>query len=1142
MNTLTKDKWKNFKPDGKLFEELIQELLGAMYPNTDFSHTLWTHDGGKDFEGGFPFLAEEIKVWAECKYHKEPLPIQEVTMTLYMAYIESAASILFFSYSPVNREFQKYIDLYKKKSNKIIKIYADNALEDLLIKYRNDYNFESYFGPLETTEPIKTHKVSYKYWIHTSTKRNGMKLYLNDTITLEFSAMNSSPEPISLEIQLCYPKAGNCFQILNKELVKQDLKCSLIVPSYGITGMTIELRVEKYQPILKLPFIKVKCGEERKTLRINKTLECQWLAETSMIGEKYEKVLKDWKDSLNTLQNHFGVVVGQSGTGKSRLIKEIGLAAIYEGYRMIAFDADKTHSLTALYFFRKLVSEIEDIPCTFNISHKKITYIYECLKGKTSEYNLIFQILSDDSLNFYAIKDKLISYLIYTLNNKDYMLIFDNIQFYDEIILEILQCVTESLDLHSRSKLLFASNLDYTYKDTKAEQLIRKIEWLAYHTPKKYLYHKVTGFKEKEAREYISNCLYYNDKSKDYDNFAYTSVISEIVQVYGTNPLFLQNYLLFLLQEDIIARTDTSAFYIIDCVKFKASITKIPTKLLKLLSFREKALIEHIIKCYGDESDTHLKRYRLFVTFLAFAKWMPAKMIYKLTSISNNLIQEMMYIGLLKTNAEGFYGFYHQQIELYYKKFYPYTELTEDELKLYISTALKEYNRTLYLETIFLAQYAIHEVKSNIFRKITGNILIQKIDYSRTYEICKAVSVLLDNGIYKVPQHTYISLYECMTNICVNRVGLLMTEEIYKSIYEHFCHAYSDFVKNLSEIMHILQEYVRALLSLHKAKESLQKCNCVLEVVEQHFQMHKDYVPILIELNYLQIYAYNLLNDHESALAISDLCIELSKKTDTKKYLIQSWFTKGDIYYTYRSSYYYKAQIVDCWNTAWKIYQNPENNPLPVFVDIAFYLNLLIRKTLVMLFEDDKNGAYQNSKELASYFDRTKMMYFEIKIRQLYVMTFLYFSKGDVIDEKNYGKLESLLKKCIDICAVYGNETLYLDCFHLLAILQRCYGSQSFSQDNYKKSFAIAQHILENQASLERWSYFLFDLVIAMRKNNAEYDIPPRIWHLIQDDELSACLHKLVVSRKENFEDYLEDETPISIPYHPEKHIYFPKI
>ena len=113
MQVLTDERWKKFKSDGKLFEELICELLSAMYPNADFSHTSWSHDGGKDFEYGFPFFDEKLKVWAECKYHQKALPIHDVSMTLFMAYVESASVVLFFSYSPVNSEFQKYIDLYK---------------------------------------------------------------------------------------------------------------------------------------------------------------------------------------------------------------------------------------------------------------------------------------------------------------------------------------------------------------------------------------------------------------------------------------------------------------------------------------------------------------------------------------------------------------------------------------------------------------------------------------------------------------------------------------------------------------------------------------------------------------------------------------------------------------------------------------------------------------------------------------------------------------------------------------------------------------------------------------------------------------------------------------------------------------------
>lgn len=1149
MNILTKDKWARFKSDGRLFEKLIHDLLCAMYPKADFTHTSWSHDGGKDFEYGFPFLDEEVKIWAECKYHKDSLPIHEVSMTLCMAYIESAFSILFFSYSPVNSEFQKYIDLYKKKSNKIIKIYADSSLETLLIRYRNDFDFESYFGEIKTVVPIENNKVSYKYWLHTSAVRKDsqMILYLNDIIVLEFSAMNLCSESVTFELQLHYPDSGNCFQILDKQFASQNLTCVLTVPPHGICGKTINLSVQKYQPVLKLPYLNIKCNGTSRKLSIDKKLECRWLAETLLIGKEYKKIQKKWQASLNGLHSSFGVIVGRSGTGKSRLIQEIELMALYEGYQTICFDADKTHSLTALYFFRKLISTIEDIPFSLNLSRKTSKYIYEYFEERAAENDFIFQILSNDTIDFHIIKDKLIAYLVVILNTKKYLLILDNIQYYDEMILDVLQSVIESQDLKSKARLLFAANLDFTFKDTTAEQFIKNFEWKAYHNPKQYFYDEVKGFTDKEAQEYLRKCLYYNPKSKDYDNFPYASSISQIVKNYGTNPFFLQNYMLYLLQKGIIDRTETSSFYIVDCSMFQTSLKKIPEKLLDLLSDREEALVNHIIKDdYLLAPDVLQKKYRLFVTYLAFARWLPIKVIHKLTGIPHGIIQEMMQAGFLKMNSDGFYGFYHQQIESYFHNRYHYAKLSEDELRSYIDITMKEYDRSLYLESIFLAQYELNQVQPRIFNKIIANVLVQQVDYCRSYEICKAVSVLLHNESFKVQRQIYTKLYQNITIMCLNRSGLHNTEKIYEDVYEYFCFAYSEFSDVLAEVMNILRAYIRAMINMHKPKESLQKNKYILDIMKLHFQKDKNYTILQIELYYLQIHAYNILSDLNKALEISDICIDKSKKAQNNKYIIQSCFVKGDIYYTYKLSYSYKDQIINNWNAAWEFYQNLKDSEQLFYSDLAFHLELLMRKTLAMLFNAksgtcQEDGLYEIITELASYFDKTNMMYYEIKIRLLYIVISLCMTDDKI--ECDYNYLEMLLKRCIDICAVYGNETLYLDCFHLLAILQKNCGHQFFAQDNYKKCFAILQRILEQQISLEHWSYFLFDMVIAMRENNEERTMPPHIWDLIETDSgLSEKLHRLATIRKDAFQDYLDALTPVSLPYDPDTHTYFPKI
>ena len=133
------------------------------------------------------------------------------------------------------------------------------------------------------------------------------------------------------------------------------------------------------------------------------------------------------------------------------------------------------------------------------------------------------------------------------------------------------------------------------------------------------------------------------------------------------------------------------------------------------------------------------------------------------------------------------------------------------------------------------------------------------------------------------------------------------------------------------------------------------------------------------------------------------------------------------------------------------------------------------------------------------------------------------------------------MKESIDLCALYGNDTLYLDCFHTLAILQRYSGKHDLAMDSYKKTYIVFEHIFENN-KLDHWTYLLFDMAISIKSLHYEFCLPPKIWLQIASLFLSTKLRQLLEISNDAIEEYIETEEPISLPFLEEGHIYFPKI
>lgn len=57
-------KWKG--SNGQAFEGLVGELLKQMYPNYNFKHTEYSHDGGKDFYAMGENNTSDT-IWVEAK-------------------------------------------------------------------------------------------------------------------------------------------------------------------------------------------------------------------------------------------------------------------------------------------------------------------------------------------------------------------------------------------------------------------------------------------------------------------------------------------------------------------------------------------------------------------------------------------------------------------------------------------------------------------------------------------------------------------------------------------------------------------------------------------------------------------------------------------------------------------------------------------------------------------------------------------------------------------------------------------------------------------------------------------------------------------------------------------------------------------
>lgn len=131
---VTKDGKKKIVKDGKKFEDLIKRILDLEYGENRWKPTSTTWDGSRDFE----YYEQDSYKWAECKNYSANISLNVISNTLVMAMIDFADEILIFSYSKIKRPALKKLIQFADISQKSLKIFADDSLEEIILVHIAD--------------------------------------------------------------------------------------------------------------------------------------------------------------------------------------------------------------------------------------------------------------------------------------------------------------------------------------------------------------------------------------------------------------------------------------------------------------------------------------------------------------------------------------------------------------------------------------------------------------------------------------------------------------------------------------------------------------------------------------------------------------------------------------------------------------------------------------------------------------------------------------------------------------------------------------------------------------------------------------------------------------------------------------------
>lgn len=944
MRVLTSKYWNNFKKtkvdksgkkkrvrDGKKFEELVQRILDLEYGPNRWKPTGESWDGSRDFE----WRTSHSYKWAECKNYENRISLNVLSNTLIMAMIDFADEILIFSYSKIKQPVLKKILQFADVSEKKIKIYADESLEEIILHYFSDlqsdffpsacsmgFNLEHlqpYISCQIIPDPIVAYTMNSDLGIM---EKSPSIINFDTTLCLSIFICNRTYQKTAIDIRIEWEKKD--FYILNSRM-KDYTKFYL--EANATTVKKIYFKVQKFNPNLHFPTVHIFCDSKEKIFSFGR-VKCSWIGDCTLQGSSYRKIVDNFKTRVLNPPFFYALnIYGTSGVGKTRLLSECENIALGYGFRVIRFNTNfqnkKDYNVNNIIM--EFICGLYDIPNIEDFfsdaSEKKLTGIYE-----------ILSFIKKENISQKYINNTVLPVVIQKLRETHCYISIDNIQYYPAIFISFLHLIVEELlitNKHCKSRIGISFNTDYIYQQEKCVSL-----WNLLRSNKdRIINEKVSGFATKgETKLFLNQLL----RNSDIDPEQAQAIISAS----NKNPFYVKTYLKWLETECII--TPQKDEYVIppsNSEIFNEKMHRIPDGIYSILEERWN---------YFLESHDETKNLEILGIIHIF-QFLNNELIQSF-SLSKKDINELCKFHFLITqrDTEIIYTFEHDLTEKFLVE--KYTILCK--YAFCKKEILQDINNIWYK--------VLYAIINNTKEKNSYNSLIleEELPHKIGYEIYMLWTSQTVKKMNSIPDLE--SNLEYITKICSLTREIYGTDaaiNLYKYVVEKVHSEFSDYQANSNWAWGMVA-YCNLLYERNFYKEAISVMKNLLKYWPDKKITPQNVLVYAYIYNRLHVYT-RALNAQitretliwlEKAESTQELKETIEETLDEIKFL--NLIDRGYCNYDCISS---KENIVTAWTEACNIY---EKGKIP-----TKKMNYLFAKMQIQLFQFDLSGAQLTIKK-----------------------------------------------------------------------------------------------------------------------------------------------------------------------------------
>jgi len=1077
---------ENNRFNGQKFEDFIQQIL-PIISKGNWIQTLKTRDGAKDF-----YKEEENLIsWAECKLHRQNLPLTQIASTLVMAINETIGEIYIISYSKLTENNYLQLSIFQQKTSKKVYVYDDDKLEQIILNnkklvqtYFPSFNYEedllySFSEKKLDIRGIVSQDPDLEYETRFEEFTNIKEVNINQTFCMDYLIKNNNPLE-NIDINFTFKNSDEFLRYL-KLINNGELLYNKNIDKSGVLFERLYFKPIKPLENAKLPILSINENEiNLGTITIRKSFDIE------LVGEEVVNFRNNAKSLISGRQKTLIFkIYGESGTGKSRLILELKDIFYSENFKVISFDTENNINNSFDNIIKKSLINIFGLP---NITNEHIDF-YQLDNIQNNIPSIVKQILYDKDFDIYYNFEQCLELFKHIFTTRRIALNIDNFQNVDDrTAIFFKRLYTELLDIASNSILLFCFNTDFLIKESEVNKLFTE---MSSYSHKQFKSFKVKPFSKDDIEIFLNEIFaehYLNVQNDKTPTVEHPIILDLFYEKVEHKPLNIEQTIYYLLDFGNDILDNKNGIYIKDINKFQYAFESIPKGLHDLLKIRWRRILQIMT---SKALQTEIDEVMYFLTLLVNVS---QPLFFKFTN-NNTILNELVERGILKFSNDYKITFYHNQLFLFFKDIYSIKEY-QIATKIYnvIDISYKEYIYQYYIVSTIINKVD-KKLVEEIFKEYIYNKPFNPYEIDVSELLFSQNEILLKNLIPKQE----LELYKAIGHTFKYKVS-------YTHSIQKLSNKFETIKKNLTrytpygfQFLSYIHEYANSCFSMHHDNEARNALEYAINNINFFkFSSDKEKQLILSQILNRQCVAYKSLNKIDEAISFGNKSLKIAEENDFYIMKIRNYIDIGNAISKDDSK---RDLLVEYWNKAYNIFEIYHKNNDEIknsYTMVALY------KGQTLLIEGENQKALDLVNDAIEIALRNKDYFFGVKLLILKSIITITVNKDNLNESLN--EIIKPLHTAQDLCIRHHGNRSYWMVFYMFAKISLIQNNATTATMNYNMALEQLISISTNQGVEEFYQDFFYDVVI--NTNKFHLKINKKLISNIQSQKIKKLFNK----------------------------------